>query len=328
MHAQFLRELCELLSGEMPFHYFTDREAAWLLARRVTEPVRLADLNGSPLGNLLQRPLLKALAARCGDGWLRPADLAPLADPIAALAPTALTAPRSRAPDTALGAADWRAYTITFTSWGMGEGNYPWNLQQISRPGGNLVLQLNFPQSHQVAFNRGLKPGMRKALEIAHHPIRTAGPITMAWARLDMDPWGADLLIEELQSDWFKMVRDRVAYLRDVAPDGRELAALAAYEALVLKRYAKDWEQALMLAVLDVAVRELGIERIWLHQPESGARLKNIVGVTPPRSLYTRLPKRFLFEPVRAAPAFLGRREKTLKRLRAGGGPVFWRLAL
>lgn len=334
MQPAFLRELRALLPQPEPFLYFDDRESPWLLARLMEGPQKLAELRKTPAGGLLGRPLLKALLAKLGDGRLHPEDLAPLADPMAALTtPAAGQAPGAggagaRAAATLAGAADWRAYTVTLAEWGADGALGPWQALQLSRAGGNLVLQLNFPDAHQAAFARRLKPGLRKALEVTHHPVRRSGPITMAWARLDMEPWGEDLLIEELQSDWFRMVRGRRAYLLEQKPDSHELAALNHYERTVLRRYERDWDRALMLAVLCLAKDELGIRRVWLPQPQTGAALKHISGALPPRSLYTALPKRFLFRPVMGVPGFLGRRERTFKRLRRAGDPLFWRLDL
>ncbi|GMG82188.1 hypothetical protein LNKW23_14010 [Paralimibaculum aggregatum] len=330
MHPPDLRELLALLPDDEGFVYFEDRESPWLLARRLDAPARLASLRRSEHAALLDRPLVSRLVAGCGDGCLRPGDLAPLAEPEAALAadaPAPATAAAAHAARLAA-AAEWRACSISFTQWGPDLGDHSWHALQLSRPGGNLVLQLNFPQTHQADFARRVTPGLRKLLEVGHHPVRRSGPITMAWARLDLDPWGDEVLIEELQSDWFRMVAARIARLALVAPAGRELAALRAYERTVLRPYARDWDRALMLAVLIFARRELGARRVWLHRPETGRLLKRIRGVLPPASLYTRLPKRFRFRPVRAVPRLLARREGALKRLRAGGRPVFWRLDL
>jgi len=160
-------------------------------------------------------------------------------------------------------------------------------------------------------------------------PVRRDGPITMGWARLDMDPWGEDLLIEEIQTDWLRWLgtwRDRL--LRRVPRVER--ADAQRFLDATHRDHARDWDRVVMLAVLSFAVRDLGIRRIWLHQPHSGAKLKRIhQGPLPPRSIYTDLPRRFGFQATDRAPDFLYRaRSKAIANLRRSGKPVFWCLDL
>ena len=77
-----------------------------------------------------------------------------------------------------------------------------------------------------------------------------------------------------------------------------------------------------------------------MHRPETGAALKGIEGILPPRSLYTDLPRSFCFAPVAELPEFLRPRfwrrspRAARERLRPviaaarTGKPVFWRLDL
>lgn len=333
MRPDDLAELVELLPDEDPFLYFRDREAPWLLAQRMAGPERVSALRSGPHAALMERPLVKALAARCGDGWLHPGDVATLAEPEAALgARTAMPkhapepGPRAEEALTIAAGELWRYYSVSFTSWGVGE-DPAWT--QMSRPGGNLVLQLNFPAEHHAVFHRHFGRANRKVFECPHHPIRRDGPITMAWARLDLDPWGAELLIEEVQADWFRLVDYSIARLSRRGEESRMGAMLQLYRERVLKPLQADWARALMLAVLAFARRDLGVSQVYMHAPETGARLKRIDDTLPPVSLYTRLPKRFGFEPVSAAPGFIERRQgRAIRALRASGDPVFWRLSL
>ncbi|MEL7153019.1 MAG: hypothetical protein AAFN51_04335, partial [Pseudomonadota bacterium] len=96
-----------------------------------------------------------------------------------------------------------------------------------------------------------------------------------------------------------------------------------------LATFGPIWARAAMLAALAFSVRELGIRRVWMHQPATGAKLKAISGELPPRSIYTDLPKRFGFQPTDRAPEFLYQaRSKALANLRRSGQPLFWMLDL
>ena len=48
-------------------------------------------------------------------------------------------------------------------------------------------------EGRHAAFERTFAAGDRRRLEYYGHPIRRDGPITMAWARLDLDTWGEDV---------------------------------------------------------------------------------------------------------------------------------------
>ena len=71
-----------------------------------------------------------------------------------------------------------------------------------------------------------------------------------------------------------------------------------------LAPYRTTWSEAPLTATLRVLHR-LGVTGVFLHSPRSGAGYKNIRGRTPPRSLYSDLPRRFAFEPDVKAPAFI-----------------------
>ena len=214
MDRTFIRQIRAALPETMPFTYFPDRESPWLLSEHLSEPVRLADLRRSPLARLAERPALRPVLAACGDGMLRPEDLAVLAEPERAMRPGL---PRSGAADAALEvllAQPWQSWFVTLDVWGS-TSRQDWAWHQTSRCERNLVVQLNFPVEHQVDFWRCLRHSgktLRETVEVRCHPIRQDGQITMGWARLDAEPWGEDLLIEELQSDWFREVDHLAAF--------------------------------------------------------------------------------------------------------------------
>ena len=327
MKPSFREELGTMLPEQIVFPYFAEREGPWLLSRRLDGATRIADLRRGPHASLLARPGMREVIAACGDGEVTPRRLMPLADPLAAFG-REHELMGDRATEAAFDvatAADWLNLTLSFENWPIRTWRDDWRNLQLSRKGGNLVLQLNFPESYRWEFFRVFGAEARDWFEWHRHPVRNQGPITMAWARLDLDPWGEDLLIEELQSDWFRGMR----MSRKHAISGGSLADRRRRSMFIdatLERYGRIWSRALMLAVLVFAQRELDVARAWLHQPRTGAKLKHIWGALPPRSLYSDLPKRFGFRETDRAPEFLYRaRSQVLARLRRSGQPLFWR---
>ena len=319
-----------MLPDQIVYPHFAEREAPWLLHRRLTGRTRIADLRRGPLAPLLARPGVREIVANCGDGLIEPHQLLPLADPLYAFGrerELMIDRPTETAFDLAA-VADWRMFTLSFAGWAEQHRDYNWRYLQLSRAGGNLVLQLNFPEPYRAAFERTFAAGDRRCLEYYGHPVRRDGPITMAWARLDLDTWGEDVLIEELQTDWLRAMRSSRRGL--TAQGSKQVRARrAAFIEATNRCFARDWSRVLMLAVLIFASRELGARRVWMHQPRTGAKLKNIRGIEPPRSLYTDLPRRFGFQRTDRAPEFLYKtRSQVLARLRRAGQPLFWRLDL
>ncbi|MEM7743443.1 MAG: hypothetical protein AAF409_07005 [Pseudomonadota bacterium] len=329
MRPDFREDLGALLPVEMPYPYFAEREGAWLLRRRLARPARIAELRSGPLSPFLGRPGVREVTAASGDGWLHPESLLPLADPLAAFGREHELS-QDRAAEAAFDVAclvPWMDYTISFTGWPL-KGRHDWREMQMSRRGGNLVMQLNFPGSFAGRFRALFSEEIRKYFENHHHPVRSDGLITLAWARLDFDRDGDDLLIEEVQTDWLRSLR---VYLHSgEIRSGQKLSFdQRAFLAETLETHGRGWARAMMLAVLAFAARDLDMRRVWMHQPETGAKLKRIDTVLPPRSIYRDLPRRFGFEATDRAPEFLYRaRSKVLARIRRSGRPLFWRLDL
>lgn len=325
-----------ILPDRLDLNHYPDRQSPWLLAQCMPCAARVGALRRGPLAKLLDRPAVKPLVARSG-GDLRQADMRALAyadafelfDGVSPAGEAALEAAWS---------APWMDFQLSFTTWGTDERVWP-NMQ-LSRPGGNLVIQLAFPTEHQRLMAHYLPQGARKAFEEDRHPTAKTGRPTLAWSRVDIDWARGEALIEEVQSDWLRFVADEVRWMADISPRSRELRAHQAYQRALVARYAKLWPEVMMLATLVVVRDILGLSRVWMHQPASGAVLKGINRWLPPRSLYTQLPKRFCFTPTDAVPPMLGgkvgcRRSRVqnqrLKRVRGlarVGEPVFWRLDL
>ncbi|MEM7499029.1 MAG: hypothetical protein AAF371_13690 [Pseudomonadota bacterium] len=321
MHPTHILPLLGAEPGEREFLYLPGAEAPALLAEALDAPAPVAALRRGRYARLLERPILRGLLAAAGDGTLHPADLALLA------APESLPDAPGPAANAALEAAlrqPWHRFRTSLGIWGEEDHDLGWG--QTSRQGANLVLRLAFPEAHDTAFMAAFRGDrMRRRFEAGHHPTASEGSMTLAWARLDWEPGGEDLLIEELQADWPRFVRWRMAGSRCE----KERLRIGHYQRTVLKPYEKLWPPATLLAAILFAARDLGCRRIWLHQPETGVRLKAIYGEGPPRSLYTTLPARFCFEETREAPPFLAKPvRKRLGRLVTERRPLFWRLDL
>ena len=317
--ANDINQLKGILDEGLPYVYFSDRESPWLLYHLMAGDKAIPELKRSPLGKLLNRPLVKPFLANSRGEMLRRDDLYPVAEAEPELSDADMTAAKAAALAVAFNAV-WRDYKITFGTWG---GDNTW-YYQVSRPGHNLVLQLSFPSDHAELAGRFWRPGMRSDFEDALHPVQTQGAPTLAWARLDIDLEAGVALIEEIQSDWLRLVAYKIRVLGRNAGSSRELDLHVAYLKGLETRYSKEWPRATMLAALKFLRVECGCHTVYLHTPESNEGLKSAGG---PRSLYTSLPKYFCFELTEDVPPFLQRRRRAdLKRLRKKHVKLFWKL--
>ena len=106
------------------------------------------------------------------------------------------------------------------------------------------------------------------------------------------------------------------------------LKAFKTYLNQVISDHMKLWDEALLSAAIWFVRHELGLSTLYIHDFDSGNRLKAIAGRLPPRSLYTDLPKKFCFEQIDHAPLFLAAQpSKALKTLTKAGQVRFWKLA-
>ena len=310
------------LPETMPFPYYAGRESAWLLAYGLTSDARVRDVRSGRFGKLLDRPVVKPVVSAAADGLVRAVAFERLAR--ADMSEFGGRTPGAPGAEAAL-AARWFDFTITLDQWGT-DDNWAWS--QLSRKGGNLVLQLGFPSDHARLVGSTVRRNMRKDCESYWHPVRDTGCPTLAWVRLDIDMEAGEALIEEVQSDWLRYLADEVDHLRKTAPRSRDLRAMERYQAELQAAYARVWPRAAVLAALDIVVRELRCRTVWMHMPDTGAALKHITGTRPPRSLYTDLPRAFCFAQTEDAPSFLERKRRRALSLLRKNGAIFWRLTL
>ncbi len=310
-----------ILPETSPFHYYPDRESVWLLSQLMRDEAQVCDLRRVVFAKLLERPAVQPLVAACG-GQLRRVDLLPLAQ----CGQVAAKSRVGRLAEQSLYSSPLRGYELSIADWGLEQPDWRW--QQISRPGGNLVLQVNFPVEHAALFGQHMDWDDWKDFACCSHPVRDRGQPTMGWVRLDVCLQTGVALIEEIQSDWFREVRWQRDYLTRSRPRSRVLRNVVAYEAALFETCGRDWQRVCLLAALILLRDELGCGEVFMHQPGPGTALKGIRGTCPPRSLYSKLPKSFCFEATRETPEFLRRpASKILRRLRGTGKPLFWRLS-
>lgn len=323
MKSTDITHVRQMLPETIPFPYYADRESPWLLAQLMARRARVSDLRKGPAAKLLARPLVQPLVAGCG-GELRQRDVIALAYAQEAIGFQDMSRPARTTLDDVYG-ADWLGFTLTFGAWGTDE---PAHWAQMSRDGGNLVLQLGFPADHAEVMGKYLEPDTRRKFEDSYHPVRLTGAPTLAWARLDIDMDQGVALIEEIQCDWLRNVRDQLRFLEDEPERSREARSTRLYDAHLRQRYGRGWSRAMLLSTLLVLRDYLGIRDVFMHRFDPGNVLKCMDGDCPPVSLYRDLPKAFCFAPTKEAPGFLERlRRRDLAILRQAG-PVFWRLQI
>ncbi|TVZ40911.1 hypothetical protein P886_0245 [Alteromonadaceae bacterium 2753L.S.0a.02] len=299
MDTQLIKEILSCLCGERTlFYYHRDQYAVYLLHRLASKhgPLNLRELRGTPWGNLLCRPAMQTLVANCGKGVVDNSVLNGLW----------LETPE--------------AYVLTLDRWGH-QQSYRW--AQTSRPGGNLVLQLNLSYQWAREFE-SLTQCSANYLFGYGHPISQSRPVTLAWARLDIDFDTDEVLIEEIQSDLIREVRTmhRLAVLNRTRVQfqfrGKVLnaAQVLAFSEKFLAAFDKTWQEAMLTAAIQFCLDELGVAHLYYHSVETGNVMKNIRYSKPPRSLYSDLPKKFCFTKTNKAPIFLEKTKKVKRKLK------------
>ncbi len=314
MDKKLLDEILECLpKGRTLFSYFKDRYALTLLSYYLSnKPQKISILKQSPFAKLLQKPVVKSALALAGQGELAPEHLATI----------------------------WNEelhFLLGLTYWGCHKYN-PY--YQTSRAGYNLVLQLNFSNQHEQSYRRLVKPWYKARFNSSSHPTMQHNDNTelfretLAWARIDLDFTSDEALIEEIQSDWIKQVtntfdrmtshKDEEDYYYEYGLDA-EPTEIITYVDTILKPYMIVWEEAMLTATIQFIRNELGIHHIYYHTYETGCLLKHC---TPPRSLYTNIPRKFCFQETTEIPSFLYNLHHVRKELQRLPTPRFFKLSL
>lgn len=315
MNKNEITQILACLPKDMtPFAYVKDGYALMLLSQWVGPGRRIAEIKQSPYQGLLNKPVVRRRLQAAGAGRLTAAGL------------------RFEEADAA------EPFILTVGQWdGRSAGN------QTSRRGLNLVLQLNVSAQHQARYRELVRPQRPGLFNYGGHPVLRPGQRpyfteTLAWARIDLDLGLNEALIEEVQSDWVRLVRGALQVL-ERHPHKREGRAwkrrvggsatgLRAYAKEVLAMPARIWPEAMLAAAIDFIHRELGIDHIYYHSAEAGAAAKGIDYRLPPRSLYTDLPRRFCFNKVVRPPTFLVREPAFRAAVRKLQQPYWYQLKL
>ncbi len=293
MDIKIAKEVIECLpQDKTAFNYYKDRYAAFILSQVLLQArdksCRVSDLKQSNYSGLLNKPMIKEIVARSGNGILRQEELD-------------LLWPESSEP-----------FILTLDTWGHGQRSW----DQVSRSGHNLVLQLNFSNKHDSLFRKLVNPDDEHCFRYYDHPVMRQGERdlfreTLAWARIDFDFNTNEALIEELQTDWLRIASYRLKEIEDssrpfyVYGTNTTRERLKTYLESVLETYGKIWDEAMLTASIQFICQELGIDNIYIHTPGTGAAVKRIKYRQPPRSLYTSLPRKFCFSQTDQAPEFL-----------------------
>jgi hypothetical protein len=300
------RDVTALLSHcdtEYRFAYGEDEFARTLLCYAKQRYGSERAVRASPFARLLERPTIKQHRK---------------ALPPEAALERALATPETH-PDL--------QYKVTFGRWGSSDPTEWPSRHQTSRPGENVVLQLNFGRAHNAAYQRLLRPE-QGLFSNSCHPIHERH-LTMSWARIDIEQSAGEATIEEVQNDWLREALDAARDVRKTGELGWPLDTYAdtapeeflAYVDSVLAPHIAHWAEATLTATIQWLVERRGIRRIFYNTWETGNRLKGISSQWgPPRSLYSSLPRRFCFQEVRCTPRGLARCAipKVQERLRDG----------
>lgn len=284
------------------FYYFKDRYALMLLENVVEDSISISTLKQSRLASLLSKPVFKSLLKQAGNGTLT-------LEQIQALWPVST-----------------KVFSLTLDSWGCDYG-----AQQTTRNERNLVLQLNFSNEHRQKYRSLVNNDDCYWINNVNHPVhnnaaRGIQKDTLAWARIDLDLDTGEALIEEIQCDFIRDVKgfyDAAGKATDTTETYLRNANLKYYYEEVLSEYRKIWDEAMLAACIDFLVRELGIKHVYYHSWETGLRLKNMTWSPPPKSLYTKLPRRFCFDKTEETPQFLYK-NKEFKRSAKKMGKLEW----
>lgn len=302
MNTELAQEIIDCLPKERTlFRYYKDYYAVYLLRRELLKhgDARISELRQGRLGKLLKKSIFAELLATLGSGKLGPDDI------------------------DSLWPEDFESYVLTLDTWGHSQAKH-YRYYQVSRPGKNLVLQMNLSRRHDEMYYRCVSDDM-DYFKYLEHPV-SRKYCTLAWARIDLDMQTGEALIEEVQNDWLREMDYFEAYIkRHVSGCNKKIRygewvldvdkVLVYFESEIV-RHKAIWSEAMLSATIKFLQEEIGIGNIYYHTPITGTMMKNIKYSKPPRSIYTSLPKKFCFELVKEAPSFLTRDKQAKRRLK------------
>ncbi len=279
------------------FHYHKDKYALYLIGAAIGSKIEIDidKIRTSHLSKLLQKDIVNAVMSHCGNGKITTDKLEVYIQ-------------------------DYESYVITLSEWG-DKSMYP--REQTSRPGANLVLQLNLTGEHDQ-FMEQLKIDA-DVFKFYGHPIHNSKS-SVAWARIDLDFDAGEALIEEIQNDWLRKAYRHNRLSKRAITLGMDKYQnyegvfnsnnMLEYTTKVIKKYAKTWSETMMFSTIQFIKEELGIGKIFYHSVDTGRCLKNIAYQFPPTSIYKDLPRKFCFQETQQAPSFISSSNASKRRLK------------
>ena len=315
MKREIAKEVVACLpKGRTLFHYSKDDYAFHLLHLLKKDGEEIRNVRSSSLARLLEKPRVKPYLAECCDGKLHQ-DLIPRQQFL----------------------PEGQNYRLSLDVWG--ENVTQWRDNQVSRKGVSLVLQMNLNRNHFTKLSRCADLDDYDPFGGWGHPAREGKYPTLSWCRLDFDLQTGEALIEEIQTDLLREMKDlaKRAYRakkrkkEEVSFYGTDFKTtrFLDYWEREFCHHEKTWHEAMLSAAIVFLIEEIGMRTVYYHTHQSGKFLKRIDGTLPPVSLYTKLPKQFCFEKTREAPELLCREEGWKRRMRATNQELeFFRMAV
>lgn len=308
MQLATAKEIIDCLpTGKTRFYYFKDRYALLLLGLVAGQYVSKQDLRHSRFAKLLDKAVVKDAIRLARGGTLSATDYE------------------------AVWPSRYECYFLTLDVWG---SNTRDSYYQTSRRGFNLVLQLNFSSKHDEPYKQMVDADDLRPFEFSCHPVAGGDFHTLAWARLDIDLASNEALVEEIQTDWIREAQwARREAAREQGPtfywgSKANNDRVIRYVDNVLRHHEILWQEAMLSAAVWFLRSELGLKTVFYHTYESGADLKSIRYRLPPRSLYSKLPRRFCFRETSEAPRLLTQNTRSRARLRQIRRAKFFELRL
>ena len=295
MKKESAKEIIACLpKGRTLFHYYKDYYAVYLLKTMLDLPMSVREIKQTLYAKLLDRPVVKELIAQLGGQ------------------------PLTREHLDNCWSKEVEPFRLTLGTYGEHDRDW-WTEAQLTRPGENLVLQLNFANTHNARYKRVLGSDTKEAFLDDYHPVAEDGSWTLSWVRIDVSFEHGEALIEEVQNDWLRNVKWLKSYVERRGRSSDEVERrlinawglrcgkypLDVYESEVLKPYMRMWDEATLSAAIWFIREELGVKRIFYHTWRTGNYLKNFGWTKPPRSLYSDLPRKFCFRQTALAPDYL-----------------------
>ncbi len=308
MNKKQLDEMLYCLSDERnTYSYFKDKYCMFLFQHLINDTMSVKELKHSQYAQFCNKPKIKKWLAQYGSNQIDEQTIMALWD------------------------TKIHHFTLSLGQWG---GDRPaW--QQTCRKGHNLVLQLNFTKSHDRIYKKTVELEEYDDEPFAYdsHPI-SQNRNTMAWSRLDFSEDFSEVLIEEVQNDWLREAYDAYDFLSNPKNDSFygykfNKKLFDKYFTQLIKPLMSIWDEAILCATLEFLVEKIGVKHVFYYDYKTGSHLKALdKDYGPPKSLYTKLPKKFGFKQVTQAPQFISEDRFSYKKLRKLQSPQWHYLQL